>query len=132
MQLIFHRGKISMGWGLSAAGEVVIASEPRELADPALEHTCASGIPEAWLAKFNEQAAADEMPYHQRPYHALLAWTEERNCSVVFGSKLFHEVDGWFRRHSPPEAHHIGPCSAVPISSTGTFGRLSFRSSTAR
>jgi hypothetical protein len=97
-----------MGWGLDRQGEVVRASQPRSLVEPNLVHTCSSEVPEAWLEKFNQGAAAAEMPYHQRPSHALLVWTEENRCSIVFGSPIHERVEAWFRSHSPAHAHEIG------------------------
>lgn len=61
-----------------------------------------------WLEKFNKAAADKEMPYHQRPFHALLAWTEENKCSVILSSDFSNKVEAWFLRHSPPSAHNIG------------------------
>ncbi len=108
MQLIFHKGQVSIGWGLDRHGEVVPASQPQSLAERILVSTCSSEITEEWLQKFNESAAAAEMLYHQRPFHALLAWTEENRCSIVFGSPVHDRVDAWFRHRSPPRAHDIG------------------------
>jgi hypothetical protein len=81
MRLIFHRGKISFGWGLDRNGEVVRASQSPLLVDRTVGASVA--IPEDWLERFNQQAAINEMPYHQRPFHALLIWTEEKGCSRV-------------------------------------------------
>ena len=61
-----------MGWGLGRNGEVVVASSPRTLVQPGLEHTSPSEISDDWLEKFNKAAADREMPYHQRPFDALL------------------------------------------------------------
>ncbi len=97
-----------MGWGLDRQGEVVMASSPRSLVQPTLEHTSPSEIPEDWLEKFNEAAAEREMPYHQRSFHALLAWTEENKCSVILSSDFSKKVEAWFLHHSPPSAHKIG------------------------
>lgn len=112
MRMIFHRGKIAIGWGLTQTGELVTATQRKAHPDTYefnVEDTSAAEITEQWLEQTNSRFSREAMPYHQRPFHALLAWTELHNCSVVFGSKLYERVQQWFHRLSPPEAHLIGP-----------------------
>lgn len=112
MRMIFHRGKISMGWGLNEAGEVVMATQRKAYPDNDIfnvEDTSPAEITEPWLEQINSRFGREAMPYHQRPFHALLQWTELHSCRVVFGSQLYERVQQWFHRHSPPKAHLIGP-----------------------
>jgi len=126
MRLIFHRGRISIGWGLDEKGEVILASERNRLGGGAFLNIqgTSSTIPEEWLEDINRRLSQEAMPYHQRPVHAILEWTEVNKCSVVFGSELSEKVHAWFYRNSPPEAHHIGPLYAGAFYYDAYFWRV--------
>src|SRR5437867_4982938 len=65
-------------------------------------------IPEDWLEEINRRLSDAGVPYKQRPWHAMRAWSLERNIGVCFPSPTSEHIFGWFYRNSPPEAHHIG------------------------
>ncbi len=65
-------------------------------------------IPGDWLEQINRRLSDAGVPYKQRPWHAMRAWSLERNIGVRFPSPTSEHIFGWFYRNSPAEAHHIG------------------------
>src|SRR6267142_2864112 len=65
-------------------------------------------IPEDWLEQINRRLSDAGVPYKQRPWEALRAWSLERNVGVGFPSPTSKHIFDWFYRNSAPEAHHIG------------------------
>jgi hypothetical protein len=66
-------------------------------------------IPERWLEEINRRMSDAGVPYIQRPFLALRAWSMEKGIPVAVQSQASNRVHEWFYRNSPPESHHIGP-----------------------
>jgi hypothetical protein len=77
-------------------------------ANPIAKGNLMHEISEQWLEQINRRMSDAGIPYKQRPFLALQAWSQDRNVPVRFPSEISKRVIEWFYRNSPPQAHHIG------------------------
>jgi hypothetical protein len=63
---------------------------------------------EEWLEAVDAKMGSEGVPYRQRPFQAIRAWSLENDCPVWYGTEFANRIFAWFERHSAPGSHNIG------------------------
>lgn len=62
-----------------------------------------------WLQRLNAELGSQGIPHRRRPFEAIERYSDEHSARVDLSSTLARDIFDWFRDHSPPGAHAVGP-----------------------
>jgi hypothetical protein len=68
-----------------------------------------NGPTDEWLEQVNEEFSRNDIPHRQRPWLALLKWSEVAGVSASLGDEDEKNISDWFEKNTKAGSKYLGP-----------------------